>query len=49
MRAKAMPGENPEEVPNPLSITPLILEMLSASYSGNDTLINFRETSYYKH
>ena len=49
MRAKAMPGENPEEVPNPLLITPLILEMLSASYSGNDTLINFRETSYYKH
>ena len=49
MRAKAMPGENPEEVPNPLLITPLIVDMLSASFSKNDALVNFRETTHYKH
>ena len=48
MRAKAMPGENPEEVPNPLLITPLIVDMLSASCKKNDLLVNFRETIYYK-
>jgi NAD(P)-dependent dehydrogenase (short-subunit alcohol dehydrogenase family) len=48
MRAKAMPGENPEEVPNPLLITPLIVDMLSASCKKNDSLVNFRETIYYK-
>lgn len=48
MRAKAMPGENPEVLPNPADLAPLIVEMLSPDYTANDTLVTFRQTKYYK-
>lgn len=48
MRAKAMPGEDPSVLPNPQELAPLIVEMLSADYTANDTLVTFRDTEYYK-
>lgn len=47
MRAKAMPGENPENLPNPADIAPLIVEMLSPDYEKNGEIITFRQTDYY--
>lgn len=44
MRAKAMPGENPEVVPHPKELAPLIVEMLSPSYSKTDQIISYRDT-----
>ena len=43
MRAKAMPGEDPSTLPNPSDIAPLIVDMLSPSYSDHDTLVNYRD------
>lgn len=48
MRAKAMPGEDPSTLPNTSDVAPLIVEMLSPSYTDNDQLISFRDTPYYK-
>jgi len=42
MRAKAMPGEDPSQLPRPEEIAPRIVEMLSPSYDKNETIINFR-------
>lgn len=47
MRAKAMPGENPDTLPRPADIAPLIVQMLSADYAQTDTLVNFRDTKFY--
>jgi len=48
MRAKAMPGENPDALPDPADLAPLIVDMLSPDYSENDTIVTFRETDYFK-
>jgi len=48
MRAKAMPGEDPNVLPNPADLAPLIVEMLAPDYEANDTLVTFRQTDYYK-
>ena len=48
MRAKAMPGENPDVLPNPADLAPLIVEMLAPDYAANDTLVTFRQTDYYR-
>lgn len=48
MRAKAMPGEDPKDLPNPSDLAPLIVEMLSPEYQDNDTLVTFRETAHFK-
>jgi hypothetical protein len=42
MRANAFPGEDPESLPPPEDIAPLIVEMLSADYAKNGELISFR-------
>lgn len=47
MRAKAMPGEDPNVLPNPADLAPLIVEMLAPDYAANDTLVTFRQTDYY--
>jgi NAD(P)-dependent dehydrogenase (short-subunit alcohol dehydrogenase family) len=44
MRAKAMPGEDPDTLPKPEDIAPLIVKMLSPSFSDNGTLVNYRDT-----
>jgi NAD(P)-dependent dehydrogenase (short-subunit alcohol dehydrogenase family) len=41
MRAKAMPGEDPETLPPPEALAPLIVEMLSPSYDKNGELVVF--------
>ena len=43
MRAKAMPGEDPETLPPPEALTPLIVEMLSARWEKNGELVNYHE------
>lgn len=43
MRAKAMPGEDPETLPRPEDVAPLIVKMLSPSFTENGTLINYRD------
>jgi len=48
MRAKAVPGEDPETLPDPADLAPLIVEMLSPDYAANDTIVSFRETNYFK-
>lgn len=42
MRANAFPGEDPDTLPPPEAIAPLIVEMLSADYAENGQLVNFR-------
>lgn len=44
MRAKAMPGEDPATLPTPQDIAPLIVKMLSPSFTANGTRINYRDT-----
>lgn len=43
MRAKAFPGEDPMTLPAPDEIAPSIVEMLSADYAANGTLVNFKK------
>jgi NAD(P)-dependent dehydrogenase (short-subunit alcohol dehydrogenase family) len=43
MRAKAMPGENPETLPKPVDVAPLFLEMALPSFTETGTLVNFRD------
>jgi NAD(P)-dependent dehydrogenase (short-subunit alcohol dehydrogenase family) len=42
MRAKAMPGEDPETLPPPEAVAPLIVELLSPSNAKNGELISFK-------
>ena len=42
MRAKAMPGEDPDTLPKPDALSPLIVELLSPSNTRNGELVNFR-------
>ena len=42
MRAKAMPGEDPQTLPPPEALAPLIVEMLSPSCTKNGELVVFR-------
>jgi NAD(P)-dependent dehydrogenase (short-subunit alcohol dehydrogenase family) len=44
MRARAMPGEDPNVLEAPEAVTPLIVEMLSPSYAKNGALIDYRQT-----
>ncbi len=44
MRAKAMPGEDPSTLPMPKELTPLIVEMLSPSYTKTDQIIKYRDS-----
>ncbi len=48
MRAKAKPGENPDTLPQPQDIAPLIVDMLSPAYQANGEIVVFRETEYFK-
>ena len=41
MRAKAMPGEDPDVLKTPADIAPLVLEMLSPDHAQNDTLTRY--------
>jgi NAD(P)-dependent dehydrogenase (short-subunit alcohol dehydrogenase family) len=42
MRARAMPGEDPETLPPPDAVAPLIVELLSPSNEKNGELISFK-------
>jgi NAD(P)-dependent dehydrogenase (short-subunit alcohol dehydrogenase family) len=42
MRAKAMPGEDPETLQPPEAVAPLIVELLSPACSKNGELVSFR-------
>ena len=42
MRAKAMPGEDPETLARPDAVAPLIVEMLSPSCGRNGEIVAFR-------
>jgi len=42
MRAKAMPGEDPDTLPRPDAVSPLIVELLSPSNTKNGELVTFR-------
>jgi NAD(P)-dependent dehydrogenase (short-subunit alcohol dehydrogenase family) len=42
MRARAMPGEDPEALPKPDAVAPLIVELLSAANMRNGELISFK-------
>ncbi len=43
MRAKAMPGEDPDSLPQPADVAQLALEMLSPDYSENGKIIAYRD------
>ncbi len=43
MRKKAMPGENPEDLVKPEEMAFKVVEMLSPSYTLNETIINFQK------
>ncbi len=42
MRAKAMPGEDPETLPHPSALGPLIVELLSPAHTKNGELVTFK-------
>jgi len=42
MRARAMPGEDPETLPKPEALAPLIVELLSPSNARNGELVAFK-------
>ena len=42
MRARAMPGEDPQTLPPPELLGPLIVEMLSPDYEKNGELVVFK-------
>ncbi|MGE0666551.1 MAG: SDR family NAD(P)-dependent oxidoreductase [Sphingomonadales bacterium] len=44
MRAKAMPGEDPDILPMPADIAPAIVRMVSPDWTGQGELVNWRET-----
>ncbi len=48
MRAKAMPGEDAQTLPDPADLAPLITEMLSPQYDETGAHIKFRQTPYFK-
>jgi len=48
MRAKAMPGENAELLPDPSDLAPLIAQMLSPDYDETGGHIRFRQTPFFK-
>jgi NAD(P)-dependent dehydrogenase (short-subunit alcohol dehydrogenase family) len=41
MRAKAMPGEDPDSLPPPSAIAPSLVDMISPSYTQNRVLFDF--------
>ena len=43
MRARAMPGEDPDTLPKPEAVAPLIVELLSPSNTKNGELIAFKK------
>lgn len=43
MRAKAMPGEDPNSLPQPADIAPLIVQMLSPGYEENGEIVWYRD------
>ena len=43
MRAKAMPGEDPESLPHPDEVAELIVKMCSPAFEQNGARINYRE------
>jgi NAD(P)-dependent dehydrogenase (short-subunit alcohol dehydrogenase family) len=43
MRAEAFPGEEPETLPDPAEIGPLVVELAQSSPGRPDTVVNFRE------
>jgi NAD(P)-dependent dehydrogenase (short-subunit alcohol dehydrogenase family) len=42
MRARAMPGEDPQSLAPPETITPLILDLLSPSIEKNGEIVAFK-------
>ncbi len=42
MRARAMPGEDPETLPKPAAVAPLIVDLLSPSCTRNGELVTFK-------
>jgi NAD(P)-dependent dehydrogenase (short-subunit alcohol dehydrogenase family) len=43
MRAKAMPGENPDTLPQPEDVAKLVVEMLSPDYNENAEVVVYRQ------
>ena len=43
MRAKAMPGEDPDSLPKPSDIATLVVQMLSPSYTEQDKIVSYRD------
>ena len=46
MRAKAMPGENPEDMPHPSEISPLIADLLSVGNTRTGGLYRFKDGAW---
>ncbi|MET3925884.1 SDR family NAD(P)-dependent oxidoreductase [Devosia sp. 2618] len=46
MRAKAMPGEDPDTLPKPSDIAPKLIDMLSPSLKENGRLFNFETGTF---
>lgn len=42
MRAKAMPGENPETLPPPESVAPRLIDMIAPEFAGNGMLFDMK-------
>jgi NAD(P)-dependent dehydrogenase (short-subunit alcohol dehydrogenase family) len=43
MRAKAFPGEDPDTLPAPEDVVPMVLDLLSPEYTHNGRVVTFRD------
>ncbi len=43
MRGKAMPGEDPNSLPHPSEISPMLVEMLSPKFTRHNEIIRFKD------
>ncbi len=41
MRARAMPGEDPDTLPRPAAIAPKLVDMIAPGYTGNGMIVDF--------
>ncbi|MEE9347047.1 MAG: SDR family NAD(P)-dependent oxidoreductase [Robiginitomaculum sp.] len=46
MRAKAMPGEDPDILPKPTELSPMFVELLSERCTRHNEIVNFRDEFY---
>ena len=43
MRARAMPGEDPDTLPRPIAIVPKLVDMIAPAFAGNGVVVDYEK------